>query len=166
MLETNLIGAVMIVDWITLFVICFRFLGRYDAMPTGILVAISGFAHVFFGWIAVTQLGDVYLAFLIWVFAYTFIYAGIVIAKDFDTHTLAHGAFALGTVVLVYAIHYTMLALPIWSAILYVFVILYYMFTATLTGKLDAKYTAYFAMFAAIVCLVSGGLYLMGYTFS
>jgi hypothetical protein len=166
MLETHLVGAVMIVDWISLFVICFRFLGFYEAKPTGIIVAMCGFAHVIFGLIATFTLGNVYLAFLIWVFAITFIYAGIVIAKEYNTLTLAHASFTLGTVVLVYAIHYTTLGLPIWSLILYSFVILYYMFTATLLGKLPAKATAYFAMFNALVCLVSGGAYLMGITFA
>lgn len=155
----------MLLDFITLTALGMKLLGHGAAKPTGILLIVSGVFHFFVGLSLIFLVGDAYDGFIVWIFSYTFLFAGIVIGWDLDFKALGNAAFALGTIILIYTIDYFMAGYTLWTLILIVFVLLYYLFVLACYEKVSDRVVGYCVLFAAFVCFIGGAPYLLGYSF-
>ncbi len=164
-MQELMIAATMLIDFITLTALGLKLLGHGSAKPTGILLIVSGVFHFFVGLTLIFVVGDGYDGFIVWLFSYTFIFAGVVIGWELNAKALGNMAFAIGTIILLYTIDYFRAGYTIWTLILVMFVLVYYLFVASCYGKVSDKIVAYCVLLAAFVCLLAGAPYLWGYTF-
>lgn len=155
----------LIFDSIPIFVIGFLLLGRGKMNTTGLVTLCAGLFDAFLGAyiIATGALGalSVYLGMFVFIFAFTFVVAGIVFMRGYDFMALGNTLLILGIIVLLYAVHLLLLHFFITSILSFTYVVLYFLFTGYCLGKIKATPVAAWCFICALATLLAPGFYLL-----